>query len=228
MSPTPYAATALQAIYVARTYLNDESRASWSDATLLPMLKTAHQELSAKLVANGMSVTRNQSAIISVPALIPPATGPIVLPSTPANLLEPISMLERDAGDDVEDFVLMQQVDFIPDLDPVDELIYWAFIGQKIMLLGATNDNEVQLRYQGSLPFITDLTSSLTFSFAENYLGPRVAALAYMSVGDGRWKSFYDQAMNNLDMVVKYNVVGEQGIPKRRMGYRRGAFRRIY
>src|ERR1700677_1789065 len=107
MSPTPFVANALNALYVARTYLNDETAVTWSDPRLMAFLKTAHKQLSAKLVANGMSVTRNQSAIIEVPALNISGgqTGPIVLPNTPSNLLVPIMMLERDKGDDIEDLI---------------------------------------------------------------------------------------------------------------------------
>lgn len=218
---TPYIATAALAISSARSYLNDFNAVAWSDAVLFPKLQEAHRELSAKLIANGVAAVRNQTAIISVPALAIGTTGPINLPSTPSNMIVPISLSERDPGDDLDDLVLMTQVDFVPNVDPIEDLIYWAFLGQQIQLVGATSNKEVQLRYKGSLTMPLTVNDTLGISYAELYLGPRVASLALPDR-----KDLLGFANVNLLTVIQYNIVGEQGVPKRRIGYRRTGYRR--
>ena len=91
------------------------------------------------------------------------------------------------------------------------------------MLVGSTQDNWVQLRYKAKLQTPNTLNDSLGVIFAELYLGPRIASLA--SPGRLDFKSTAD---TNLWTVLQYNVTGDQGVPKRRQGYRRGALRRIF
>jgi len=227
---TPTASTAYLALSSARSYLNDTNAVTWPDARLFPFLQEAHRELSAKLVANGVAVVRQQTAQILVPALnqVLGQCGPIPLPNTPSNLVFPLSIVEKQTNDDVEFYVDMQQMNFVPLVDPVEELIYWAWIGQQIMLVGATNDVDVILRYRGSLLTPQVITDNLGFIFAENYIGPRIASLAYMSVGNSKWKEFYTQAMDNMDLVIRMNISGNQGVGIRRMAYRRGNLRRIF
>jgi hypothetical protein len=225
---SPSASTALTAISQARTYLNDESGNVWPDSRLMPILTTAHNELSSRLIANGVAIVRQQSQIITVPPINPLQTPPIPLPNQPSNMVFPISMQEKQTGSDIEFFIDMSQMDFVPMLDPVEELGYWAWIGQQIMIIGATVSVDVLLRYRGTLIAPVSLTDSLGFILAELFLGPRVAALAYMSSGDQRWKDFDKQAQESLSTVIGYNVAGNQGVGKRRMAYRRGGNRRIY
>ena len=306
----PLVKTCYDAITKARSFLNDETGVTWPDARLFPILKVAHSELSAKLVANGIAAVRNQSITINVPAItiltwgatgsnfpanlvisntnpstvssvsytflssdpgriltlsggtnvIPggyeiesvtngvatlaqnamsgaPANdgygflgyqSPIPLPNMPSNLIFPISMMEKQPTDDVEFYLPMTQVNFVPQVDPVEELVYWAWMGNQIMLVGATQNVNVILRYRGSLAVPNTLNDSLGFIFAENYLGARIAALAYMSVNDSRWSDYNSVAEAQLDLIVRMNVVGNQGVGVRRMAYRRGLRRRVF
>lgn len=228
MTPSPNVGSAATALSVARTYLNDVSGVTWPDALLLPLLQTAFSEMNAKLVANGTAIVRNQESIVTIPAIDPSVTPPIPFPSLPSNLVFPISLQEKQSGDDIEFFVTMFEVDFVPMVDPVEELRYWAWQGQQIMLVGATVAVDVLLRYRGSLTIPQTLNDSLGFIFAENYLGPRIASLAAMSSGNESYQSFQAQADSNLDTVLRLNIVGSQGVGKRRGSYRRGGLRKIF
>ncbi len=218
-------ATAITALNSARSYLNDVNAVTWSDARLFPILQEAHRELSAELVANGIGLVREQANIITVLALPVGTFGPVDLPNIPTNLLIPIELLERDVGADVEDFIRMQQTDFVPTVDPTSNLLFWSWLGQRIQLVGSTADREVLLRFRGNLVQPSNLNDTLGLQFAELYIGPRIAAIAMPERDD-----LAVRAATNLNTVIRYNVVGEQGVPKRKMGYRRGGYarRRIF
>jgi hypothetical protein len=94
---------------------------------------------------------------------------------------------------------------------------------QDIMLIGATAIKEVQFRFKGALITPNTVNDTLGFSFAELYLGPRIAAIALPTR-----KDLSERAMFNMNTVVRYNVNGEQGVPKRKMGYRRTGWNRRF
>jgi hypothetical protein len=206
-------AQALQAIKFARAYLNDINGTTWTDPVLMSFLQIAHSELVQRLELNRTGVMKVQSPIIIVPA------GATTLgASQPDNIINPISMMEGQVGDDPDNFEDMIKTTFIPFIDQDTELTYWAWIGQTITLLGATIDRAVILRYDGALIVPQKLTDQLGCIFAENYIGPRIVALAFTAIGKDN-KSILDLAEKNLYKLVQSQVTNDQR-PTRRRGYR--------
>src|ERR1017187_3421677 len=206
-------AQASVALKSARIYLGDINGISWPDSILMPILQEAHGELVQECERFSLSVILNQSAILLVNA------GDLTLGANqPATLVEPISIMERIPGSDLESFEPMLRLTFIPLQDQSEELQYWAWLGQIITFLGATQDREILLRYKGSISTPNLLTDPLGFIFAERYIGPRVASIAWDSIGkDG--SKFQKLAENNLYKIVQSNVTNDQR-PVRRKGYR--------
>jgi hypothetical protein len=206
-------ALASVALKSARVFLGDINGITWPDTILLPILQEAHSELVQELEKFSLPIILHQSCIILVPA------GARCLGSNqPDTLVEPISIMERIPGTDMEDFELMIRMTFIPTVDLDEDLTYWAWQGQQIKFLGATQDREIILRYKGSVATPQTLNDPLGFTFAERYIGPRIASIAWDSVGkDG--KKFQTLAENNLYKIVQSNVTNDQR-PVRRKGYR--------
>jgi hypothetical protein len=206
-------AQALQAIAFARTYLNDINGFTWSDAVLMPFLQLAHGELVQKLEINRTGLLKAQSSPITVTA------GALTLgTSQPSNIINPISMIEGAVDDDPNNFEDMIKVTFIPYEDQTEYLTYWAWIGQLITFLGATKDRSVILRYEGYLATPQLLTDQLGCIFAENYIGPRIASLAFTATGKDN-KVIQALADRNLYQIVQSQVTNDQR-PVRRRGYR--------
>jgi hypothetical protein len=204
-------ATVSDAFKSARSLLNDDAAISWSDAVLLPKLQEAHRELLLELELNHIPVIRAVSSIIIVPA------GSTDLgDNQPADMAEPTDMYERDVGSSLDDFVEMVELADVPNVSPVESLLYWVWEGERIKFVGATEDREVRIRYRKKITTPTINTDDLGFLFAELYIGPRVAALA-----SGNDK-FTMQARDNLDKIIQMNVVGQQSMPVRRLPYRKG------
>lgn len=201
-------ATAKDAIQIARSLLNDDLGTRWSDAILLPKLQIAHRELQADLELNSIPVTSTESIVLTVPA------GATNLGVTqPADLIEPLSMMERDVGGSADDFDEMIEVAFIPQLAQDTTLLYWCWQTELIKLLGATTNREVLLRYTRSLTVPATINSDIGFIAGELFLGARIA---YLASGDER---FDVQAQTNLDKVIRANVKGMQGLVRRRRPY---------
>ena len=206
-------AQAIQALKFARAHLNDVNGITWTDSVLMPLLQIAHSELIQELELHNTGNLKNQSARILVTA------GSLNLATNqPANLVNPISMMEGFPGDILDNFIEMEKVTFIP-LETQDIWLHeWAWINQIITFLGATTDREIILRYEGVIATPVLATDPLGIIFAENFIGPRIVSLAATS--SGRTAPAMDAlAANNLYKIIQSVVVNDQR-PVRRRGYR--------
>lgn len=212
-------ATTFQALESARIHLNDEMGLNWPDNRLLPKFQEAHRELKNELILNGIPIVHEVSIILTVPA---GTTDLTTVTNYPSDMLIPINLKERQVGQQNVDFTDMVQVSFIPNTQQEVYLNYWAWIEEKIILLGALNATEVQIRYTRELTVPVEVNDPIGVLLGETFLSYRTAALAALSVKD------YDQATaldaiakDNLLNVITFNVKGLQNIPGRRRPYHR-------
>ena len=219
-------APASQVLDSARTHLNDEFGSLWTDQKLMPKLQEAHRELQSTLFLSGIPVVNDITSVLTVPANT--VDGQNVDMSTvtgyPANLIRPIWMKERTVGQLNQDFIDMIEVDFIPNILKDTRLVYWAWMGQTIMLLGANNDTQVQLRYRGSLIIPVKVTDDCGVLFSETFLSYRTAALAIASAGldEAKFRMLNSQAEMNLSKLRRTAIKESQNLPARRVPYHRG------
>lgn len=211
--------TTFQCLESARIHLNDEMGLMWPDNRLLPKFQEAHRELKNELILNGIPVVHEVSVILTVPA---GTTDLTTVTNYPSDMLIPIWLKERQVGQQNVDFTDMVQVSFIPNTQQEVYLNYWAWIEEKIMLLGAINATEVQIRYTRELTVPVEVNDTIGVLLGETFLSYRTSALAALSVKDYDQASALDSiAKDNLLNVITFNVKGLQNIPGRRRPYHR-------
>ena len=198
------------ALSSARSFLNDVQGITWSDPVLVPKAQEAFRELILELNLYENQLINFQSSPITVNAAPSPYTGPFVMPGTPANMVQPITLLEANLPDTFDDYEEMDKLTFMPTQTPDADLEVWAWMQNQIFIVGATQQKKVIIRYQGVLATPVRLTDDMGLTFAELYVGPRIAEIATK-------KNF--GAANNLDRVIRYNINEDQR-PVRRRGYR--------
>src|SRR5436853_381994 len=169
-------AQALTALDSARSYLNDTQSQIWTDTTLLPFLKEAHHDLMLALWINGIPVIKVKSSTIQVKAGITSLDLPV-------DLIDPISLKERASGS-ADDWILMTESSFEPDIKRDTTLKYWSWREESIIFIGATTNVEVSLKYWASLAVIIDSSSSVGIINGEFFLGPQCAGYAANSIGN--------------------------------------------
>jgi len=195
------------ALTTARVFLNDTPKAVWTDAQLIPIAQEAHRELQSKLWEVGSPVVRAQSADITVTAGSTSITfaGP---PTLPADLLTPFRLIERATTDILPAAVEMTEQTFIPTIAQTGILQYWAWIDEAIQLLGATADRKVVIFYRKLIPIPALTTDPLGILHAEQFVGPRTAAIAHLSLGN---KTAYDSIMPESTMKLNMVVAAQRG-----------------
>jgi hypothetical protein len=224
----------------ARTLLNDDDGTNWNDFRLHPKAVMAFEELEAELIVAGIPIIQSFSQVLNVPLLTAPEYVQVpenqnyssgtsytfdlsTVPNYPQDMILPIWMKERQVGQANQDFVDMVEVDFIPNIDLDVYLHYWCWQGNKILLRGALCNTQVQLRYQRYLPVPQVNTDSLIVPLGQLYIGNRIAALAYQSVGNRQmWLDLTDVANTNLGRILDMNIKELQDLPAKRRPYHRG------
>jgi hypothetical protein len=114
----------------------------------------AYSDLQRKFQLYDVAVNKEITASINVPA------NTVILPSTPADLLYPILLEERQVGGVETDYKEMDENDW--ELDGIaqqPELQVWAWRENEIKLRGATLAREVRLKYVKTLADIIDGTT---------------------------------------------------------------------
>jgi hypothetical protein len=209
----------------ARTLLNDDDATNWPDYRLKTKAIVAFEELEAELIVAGIPIINSVSVIITVPAqTIDDDTLDLsTVTGYPTDMILPIEMKERQIGDKNCAFVDMVEVDFIPNIDIDVFLHYWCWYQNTIILRGALNSTQVQLRYQRYLPVPDVNTDSLIVPLGQLFIANRVAALAYQSMGNRQmWLDLSDIAKVNLNRILDMNIKELQDLPAKRRPYHRG------
>lgn len=204
-------ALASVALAHARTILNDDVAAVWTDAALLPKLQIAHQELQMALWEVGSPAVRKESSLISVSAGITPTD---LSGSQPTDMLTPTKLYEFTSGGAY--YGEMTETFYIPkDLPITGVITYWCWRKEKIFLWCASADRKVKIQYRKLITIPSTANSDLGLAFAELYCAPRAAALAAGSVGNAEILAIAsDMATANFSKVVAANR-GQQTPPNR-------------
>lgn len=209
-------------LQTASTHMNDWNQTFWTKEPLINFLREAHRELQVELSLHGIPVLNNVSAILTVPA----NTKTLSISTTPAlpnNVIVPIQLWERATGS-TDDFDDMIQKSWEPEIQPLSELVYWAWRGENIDFVGATTSRDVKIYYKGGITLPIADADQMGFIFAELYIAPRLAALALRSVGGIKSRGYIELsqiASDRLSKVIRMNVKAQQSLPTRRRGYRR-------
>lgn len=174
--------TAETCFNMARVLLNDVNQQLWSDDVLQPMLRTAHLELQQKLKSRASPVMKAWAGL-EVDAY------DSYLLTQPDDLTSPIKIWERPFGS-TGNFAPMTETDVLPFLFPqTPNLVWWMWIENLINFVGATVQTEIVLLYWKRLPVPTLPTDPIGIIDGEQYLGPRVAAIAALAVGEEQTSS---------------------------------------
>lgn len=206
--------------------LNDQAGTRWDFNSLLPALQKAHREMQLKVSLAGLPVLKKTSAVITVPALTTDLTAPAGGGASlqPSDLIEPSACEERQSGTS-DLFSPMEEAVWEPDVEQTEWLRFWMWREEKVQFVGATVDVDIKLHYTKGLTIPTSENDSLGLINAILYLSPRTAAIASGRLGGIGFQLADANARELIDELVRFNIKTGQGVPVRRIGYRRGRMR---
>lgn len=201
-----------------RGLLNDNNDKLFHDDTQLPYIKIAQQEFEQELLLAECQVTCMAEAEITVPA-----SSDYTELTLPASFFLPISLQEKGAADTF--YNPMTEVGNIrkPDRLPrTTRLCVWDFRHNCINLVGATQDQTVQLNYWRVLPPPESEATPEYVMGGENSLAFRTAALCAFYIGKDKVRSddLNAEAINARDLLTSLYTKNKQGVRRRRKPFR--------
>lgn len=219
--------TVTDVVTEAQALLNDTAGAIFTLAKLLPFVNKAYKELQNDYIDNGVQTVDEVSANVDLTVgdneIAPQA-------DIGTDFIEPVALYERPNGSTSEDdWVLMQQVAWIPNAEATDTFGIWAWQEQAIKLPRATVDIEVRVRYKKALTKFTVGGDTVAIENAQTFLAARAAALAAAMVGENytRAEALQADADKAKEILLSINAKVRQNVPIRKRAYRRPRYRRM-
>lgn len=200
----------------AASLLNDTAKEKYSYIVQLPYLKSAWNKLQLRLQEAGIDVAKETSAVIDV-ALTIANTGTITLPN---DFLQPIDVSERQDGSSAL-FQEVKEIDTIPEMDQLDNIIYWTWREETLEINAPKTNREVKLHYWKSLNPATSSSSNLNVINSLEYLANKTASLCAFFVGENpsRGVALNNEATEAIDILINLEVKRKQSLPVRPSGY---------
>lgn len=221
--------TAGQITSLVRSLLNDAAGNLFTDTVLLPYANAAYRKVQRALANVQSGTFLSDDVLLVVPAVtqvdssvqvsITDATAP---PNQlPTDLLVPVKLWERPNGS-CDDFVEMTDLTNhggLPSQAQTLNLIYWEWRTDGLYFIGATQDTQIRLRYEASLPDLTDSTSSVLVRNAQEAIAYFTAAMASAARGAPQASRWDDAGADALEDLLVRATQREQYTVRRRRPY---------
>lgn len=160
----------------AASILNDTALSLYTYAVQTPYLKQATEVLQKRLAVFGIQVERVVSASISVAANATYVT-------LPADFLLPVSLQERNVGENDDQWVDMDERAWEPITEPIAYIEYWSFRNNRVYIRECSVAKEVRMKYIRTLTAISSSNSTVDVDASKNYLAAKTAELCARYIG---------------------------------------------
>ena len=213
--------------------MNDYAQTQYTNSVCLPFLNLALAELQEIFELNGLPVTNEESAIITIPYVASPAplivqVGFNTVPSLPADMIEIQELWESPSC--INQWTRVDKKDFLPkyllDSTQISQFLVWAWEQGQINLIAANQPNDLRLDYTANmfnLPItIGNIGVNLPFTNIGTYLDYKTASLAafFIAENESRSAALNSLAETALNRAIGIPVKGMQSITIRRKPFR--------
>ena len=211
--------------------MNDYTQSKYNNTACLPMLNLALDELQETFELNGIPVTNETSAAITIPsnpAKIVVDIGFDTSPALPSDLIEIQQLWESPTG--LNQWTRVIKMEFVPnylkDGVQISQFLIWALEKGRIKLLMANQLNDLKIDYTASMfntPIqIKDVNVNLPFTNVKTYLEYKTAALCAMFIAENesRAMALDSTAGTALSRSLGIPIKGMQSITTRRRPFR--------
>lgn len=207
--------------------MNDTAQSSYTNAACLPYFNLALDELQELFEINGIPVTNETSAAITIKAGID-RLGFDTTPALPSDLIEIQQLWESATG--LNNWTKMDKKEFIPqylvDDTTISMFLIWALQKGRIELIASNSDNDLKIDYIASMfntpILIKDINVNLPFTNVKTYLEYKTAALCAMFIAENESRALALDALTGtaLSRALGIPIKGMQSIVTRRRPFR--------
>lgn len=207
--------------------MNDTDQAVYTNTVCLPFLNLALDELQELYELNGIPVTNETSAAITIKAGIS-EIGFDTTPALPSDLIEIQQLWESPVG--LNRWTPMVKKEVIPhyleDGTTISTFLIWALEHSRINLIPANADIDLKIDYIASLfntpILIKDIDVNLPFTNVKTYLEYKTSALCAMFIAENESRALALDSLTGtaLSRALGIPIKGMQSIVTRRRPFR--------
>jgi hypothetical protein len=213
--------------------MNDYTQTLYTNAVCLPALNLALDELQEIYEQNGLPITNETSAAITIPSnsantKIVTDVGFDTRPALPSDLIEIQELWESPTG--LNQWTPVIKKDFLPnylkDGTQISQFLIWAWEHGRIKLITANQNNDLKIDYTASMfntPIqIKDINVNLPFTNIKTYLEYKTGAICaqYIAENESRAMSLDSLANQALIRALAIPIRGMQSVVTRRRPFR--------
>lgn len=213
--------------------MNDFAQTQYTNTVCLPMLNLALDELQELYELNGLPITNEVSAAITVPVGVN-EIGLATSPALPIDLIEIQELWESPTG--LNNWTPMVKKDFIPhyleDNTTISMFLIWALESGNVSLIAANAVIDLKIDYTANIfntPIVIGaINTNLPFTNIKTYLEYKTAALCAMFIAENpeRAGALDSLAGTALTRSLGIPIKGMQSITTRRRPFRASYKRR--
>jgi hypothetical protein len=213
--------------------MNDSDQAVYTNAACLQFLNLSLDELQEIYELNGIPVTNETSAAITIPSGVT-RLGFDTTPAFPSDLIEVKQLWESPSG--LDRWTPMVKKDVIPhyldNVTTISSFLIWELKHGRIHLIAANANNDLKIDYIASLfntpILIKDINVNLPFSNVKAYLEYKTAALCAMFIAENESRAVALDSLTGaaLSRSLGIPIKGMQSIVTRRRPFRSSFKRR--
>lgn len=230
--------TASGVLGLVRSLLDDAAVSTgdvFTDAVLIPFVNSAYHQVQFAMANAGVETFIKDNVVLTVPAVtaVDPSLQVVLndtqnqmttvspTPQIPTDLLVPVRIWERATGSGESFIPLVQRKDGLPSENQQTRLRYWEWRTDGMIFLGATQSNDIRIRYESVLPDVAQGTDSIQLRGAQDALAYFAAALAAKSRGSAAAGDFDAAGEEALRKILVRSVRRQQHTMHRRRPYGR-------
>lgn len=207
--------------------MNDQAQSLYTNAVCLPWLNISLDELQELYELNGIPITNETSAAITIPAGVG-RLGFDTTPAIPSDLIEIQQLWESPTG--LNKWTPVVKKEFIPhyleDNTAISQFLIWVWEHGGINFIPSNAINDLKIDYTASLfntpIMIKDINVNLPFTNVKTYLEYKTAALCAMFIAENQSRAMALDSLTGtaLSRALGIQVKGMQSITTRRKPFR--------
>ncbi len=210
------------AIARAQALLDPTGQGLFSAQRLMPYLNIAYSELRDEGVS-AREITAAETVVIipGVPANTTSLAAYVAPGGTLQDLAAPLTIRERQAGTDDNNWQELERVSELAARTPGDYLRTYEWRGGNVYFLGATQPLDLEVRYERIWPAIAAPTDALGAIGVATILGYWTAGLMAMAMREQQLGAVYiAEARHLLYRWMQRQVMDAQGVTRRPRPFR--------
>ena len=228
--------TASGVLSLVRSLLDDAAVSTgdvFTDAVLIPFVNSAYHQVQFEMANHGIETFIKDNVMLTVPAVtgVDPSAQVVLndtqnqmttvspTPQIPTDLLVPVRIWERQTGSSEPFLPMVQQKDGLPSESQQERLRYWEWRTDGIVFLGATQSNDIRLRYESVLPDVVQGSDTIQLRGAQDAIAFFAAALAAQSRGSPQAQTFVAAGTEALRKILVRGTRRQQHSMHRRRPY---------